>query len=160
MPHKVNPIDFENSEANVGISNALLDHLAGKLQVSRQQRDLSDSSALRNVGVAIGHSLLAIHSAIQGLGRVEVDRDAVRADLDGAWEVLAEAVQTVMRKAGHENPYEQIKALTRERAITQEIMEDLIRNLDLPDADKLRLLALTPSDYVGLASELVRHIDP
>ena len=160
MPHKVNPIDFENSEANVGTSNALLNHLAGKLQVSRQQRDLSDSSALRNVGVAIGHSLLAIHSAIQGLGRVEVDRDAVRADLDGAWEVLAEAVQTVMRKAGHENPYEQIKALTRERAITQEIMEDLIRNLDLPDADKLRLLALTPSDYVGLASELVRHIDP
>ncbi len=160
MPHKVNPIDFENSEANVGTSNALLNHLAGKLQVSRQQRDLSDSSALRNVGVAIGHSLLAIHSAIQGLGRVEVDRDAVRADLDGAWEVLAEAVQTVMRKAGIENPYEQIKALTRERAITQEIMEDLIRNLDLPDADKLRLLALTPSDYVGLASELVRHIDP
>ena len=109
--------------------------------------------------MAIGHSLLAIHSAIQGLGRVEVDRDAVRADLEGAWEVLAEAVQMVMRKAGAENPYEQIKALTRGQAITQEIMEDLIRNLDLPDADKLRLLALTPSDYVGLASELVRHID-
>ena len=159
MPHKVNPIDFENSEANVGISNALLDHLAGKLQVSRQQRDLSDSSALRNIGVAIGHSLLAIHSAIQGLGRVEVDRDAVRADLEGAWEVLSEAVQMVMRKAGVENPYDQIKALTRGQAITQEIMEDLIRNLDLPDEDKLRLLALTPSDYVGLASELVRHID-
>ncbi len=160
MPHKVNPIDFENSEANVGISNALLGHLAGKLQISRQQRDLSDSSALRNVGVAIGHSLLAVHSAVQGLARVEVDREAVRADLDGAWEVLSEAVQTVLRKAGHENPYDQIKALTRGQAITQEIMEDLIRNLDLPDDDKLRLLALTPSDYVGLASELVRHIDP
>ena len=159
MPHKVNPIDFENSEANVGISNALLDHLAGKLQVSRQQRDLSDSSALRNVGVAIGHSLLAIHSAIQGLSRVEVDRDTLRADLDGAWEVLAEAVQMVMRKAGLENPYEQVKRLTRGQAITQETMEELIRNLDLPDEDKLRLLALTPSDYVGLASELVRHID-
>ncbi len=159
MPHKVNPIDFENSEANVGISNALLDHLAGKLQVSRQQRDLSDSSALRNVGVAVGHSLLAIQSAIQGLGRVEVDREAVRADLDGAWEVLAEAVQMVMRKAGLENPYDQIKALTRGQAITREIMEDLIRNLDLPDDDRLRLLSLTPSDYVGLASKLVRHLD-
>ena len=158
MPHKVNPIDFENSEANVGISNALLEHLAGKLQVSRQQRDLSDSSALRNIGVAIGHSLLAIHSAIQGLGRVEVDREAVRDDLDGAWEVLAEAVQMVMRRAGFENPYEQIKALTRGQAITQEIMEELIRNLDLPDDDKLRLLSLTPSDYVGLAPELVNHI--
>jgi len=159
MPHKVNPIDFENSEANVGISNALLDHLAGKLQISRQQRDLSDSSAVRNVGVAIGHSLLAVQSALQGLGRVEVDQDAVRADLDGAWEVLAEAVQMVMRRAGLENPYDQIKALTRGQAITQETMEDLIRNLDLPDDDKLRLLALTPSDYVGLAAVLVRHID-
>ncbi len=158
MPHKVNPIDFENSEANVGVSNALLGHLAGKLQVSRQQRDLSDSSALRNIGVAIGHSLLSIHSAIQGLGRVEVDREAVRDDLDGAWEVLAEAVQMVMRRAGLENPYEQIKALTRGQAITQEIMEELIRNLDLPDDDKLRLLSLTPSDYVGLAPELVNHI--
>ena len=158
MPHKVNPIDFENSEANVGVSNALLEHLAGKLQISRQQRDLSDSSALRNVGVAIGHSLLAIHSAIQGMDRVEVDRDAVSADLDGAWEVLAEAVQMVMRKAGHENPYERMKTLTRGQVITQEIMEDLIRDLDLPDDDKLRLLALTPPDYVGLAPVLARHI--
>ncbi|MYA77220.1 MAG: adenylosuccinate lyase [Gemmatimonadetes bacterium] len=158
MPHKVNPIDFENSEANVGVSNALLEHLAGKLQISRQQRDLSDSSALRNVGVAIGHSLLAIHSAIQGMGRVDVDRDAVSADLDGAWEVLAEAVQMVMRKAGHENPYERMKALTRGQVITQEIMEDLIRDLDLSDDDKLRLLALTPPDYVGLAPVLARHI--
>ncbi len=157
MPHKVNPIDFENSEANAGLGNALLGHLAGKLQVSRQQRDLSDSSALRNVGVAIGHSLLAIHSTVQGLARVAVDRETVRADLDAAWEVLAEAVQTVMRKAGLEHPYERIKALTRGQVITREIMADLIDNLDLPEDDKLRLRTLTPEDYIGVAPNLVRR---
>jgi adenylosuccinate lyase len=158
MPHKVNPIDFENSEANVGVGNALLGHLASKLQVSRQQRDLTDSSALRNVGTAIGHSQLALQSSIRGVGRVEVNEEALKRDLDNAWEVLAEAVQMVMRKAGHANPYEQMKALTRGQAITQETMETFIRDLDLPDADKIRLLSLTPAAYIGLATELVRHI--
>jgi adenylosuccinate lyase len=159
MPHKVNPIDFENSEANVGIGNALLDHLASKLQTSRQQRDLTDSSALRNIGAAIGHSLLAIQSSLRGVGRVEVDEESLKRNLDDAWEVLAEAIQMVMRKAGHNNPYEQMKALTRGQAITQETMEAFIRDLDLPDADKIRLLSLTPSAYIGLAAELVRHIE-
>ena len=158
MPHKVNPIDFENSEANVGISNALLGHLAGKLQVSRHQRDLSDSSALRNIGVAIGHSQLAIYSATQGLKRVEVDSEVMRRDLDNAWEVLAEAIQMAMRKVGHKNPYEKLKTLTRGKVITKEIMVTLINDLDLPKDDKLRLLSLTPADYVGLAPDLVRHL--
>ena len=159
MPHKVNPIDFENSEANVGVGNALLDHLASKLQTSRQQRDLTDSSALRNIGAAIGHSLLAIQSSLRGVGRVEVDEESLKRNLDDAWEVLAEAIQMVMRKAGHNNPYEQMKALTRGQAITQETMEAFIRDLDLPDADKIRLLSLTPTAYIGLAAELVRHIE-
>tara|TARA_B100000029_G_scaffold198492_1_gene196628 strand:+ start:68800 stop:70194 length:1395 start_codon:yes stop_codon:yes gene_type:complete len=158
MPHKVNPIDFENSEANVGISNALLGHLAGKLQVSRQQRDLSDSSALRNMGVAIGHSLLAIKSALQGLNRVEVDPKVMMNDLDGSWEVLAEAVQMVLRKAGHGDSYDLLKSHTRGKVITQEIMKNLINSLDLPTSDKQRLLSMSPSSYVGLAPKLVRHI--
>lgn len=159
MPHKVNPIDFENSEANVGVGNALLEHLASKLQVSRQQRDLTDSSALRNIGVGIGHSVLALQSSLRGVGRVDVDEDALKRDLDDAWEVLAEAVQMVMRKAGHDNPYEQMKALTRGQDITQETLEAFIRDLDLPDAEKLRLLSLTPAAYTGLAVELVRHME-
>jgi len=158
MPHKVNPIDFENSEANLGISNSLLDHLASKLPISRLQRDLTDSSAIRNVGNAIGHSYLAIKSAMRGIGRVSVDKDAITKDLISAWEVLAEPVQTVMRKAGIENPYEKMKALSRGKKITQEDLHLFINSLELPDEDKSRLLALTPMDYVGHACVLIEHI--
>ena len=158
MPHKVNPIDFENSEANLGISNSLLDHLASKLPVSRLQRDLSDSSAIRNVGTAVGHSYLAIKSAIRGIGRVSVDKDAIVKDLENAWEVLAEPVQTVMRKAGIENPYEKMKELSRGKKITRADLHSFINGLKLPDEDKGRLLALTPMDYVGNACFLIEHI--
>ena len=158
MPHKVNPIDFENSEANVGISNALFDHLASKLPVSRLQRDLSDSSAQRNIGTALGHSVVGLRSALKGIARVEVEREAMRADLDDAWEVLAEAVQTVMRKAGYAQSYERMKDLTRGARITREEMEAFISGLDLPEEEKTRLLRLTPATYVGLAPRLVRHI--
>ncbi len=158
MPHKVNPIDFENSEANVGVSNALLDHLASKLPVSRLQRDLSDSSAQRNIGTALGNSVVGLRSALKGIARVEMDREAIRADLDDAWEVLAEAVQTVMRKAGYAQSYERMKELTRGARITREDMEAFISGLDLPEEEKMRLLGLTPATYVGLAPKLVRHI--
>jgi adenylosuccinate lyase len=158
MPHKVNPIDFENAEANLGISTALLEHLSTKLPVSRLQRDLSDSSALRNMGVAIGHSLVALQSAVRGLGKLEVDQEALRKDLDEAWEVLAEAVQTVLRKVGHPGAYERLKELTRGTAITREEMQAFIRSLDLPAADRERLLALSPAIYTGLAGKLVDFI--
>jgi adenylosuccinate lyase len=158
MPHKVNPIDFENSEANLGISNALLDHLASKLPISRLQRDLTDSSAIRNTGSAIGHSYLAIKSAIRGIGRISVDREAINMDLADAWEVLAEPVQTVMRKAGIENPYEKMKALSRGKKITREELHALISTLDIPEEDKNRLLGLTPMTYTGIASQLIKHI--
>ena len=159
MPHKVNPIDFENSEANLGVSTALLDHLAGKLQVSRLQRDLTDSSALRNIGVAVGHAVLALHSALRGIGRVVVDERALQNDLDQRWEVLAEAVQTVMRKAGHADPYEQMKALTRGQDITRESLQTFIQKLDLPETDKARLLALSPASYIGLAEKLAEYVE-
>ena len=159
MPHKVNPIDFENSEANLGVSTALLDHLAGKLQVSRLQRDLTDSSALRNIGSAVGHAVLALHSALRGIGRVVIDEAALQHDLNERWEVLAEAVQTVMRKAGHADPYEQMKALTRGQDITRETIQAFIRELELPEADKVRLLALSPATYLGLAERLARYVD-
>ncbi len=158
MPHKVNPIDFENSEANMGISNALLDHLASKLPISRLQRDLSDSSAQRNIGTALGNSIVGLQSALRGIARVQIDREALSADLDNAWEVLAEAVQTVMRKAGFANSYERMKDLTRGTAITKEDMQAFIQGLDLPEEDKNRLLSLTPATYTGLAGYLVRHI--
>jgi adenylosuccinate lyase len=155
MPHKVNPIQFENSEANIGISNALLLHLASKLTVSRLQRDLSDSSALRNVGVALGHSRLAIHSALSGVRTVEADEHKMLADLADAWEVLGEAVQTLMRKAGCRDPYEQIKRLTRGANITREELEEVISQVDISNEDRDRLLAMTPRDYTGLASQLL-----
>ena len=158
MPHKVNPIDFENSEANVGISNALFDHLASKLPVSRLQRDLSDSSAQRNIGTAVGNSIVGLRSALKGIARVEIDRETMRADLDDAWEVLAEAVQTVMRKAGYAQSYERMKELTRGAGITRDEMQAFISGLDLPEEEKKRLLGLTPAAYVGLAPRLVRHI--
>ncbi len=158
MPHKVNPIDFENSEANLGISNSLLDHLASKLPISRLQRDLTDSSAIRNVGNAVGHSYLALKSAIRGIGRVTVDRDAIKKDLENAWEVLAEPIQTVMRKAGIENPYEKMKELSRGKKITQADLHSFINGLELPGDDKNRLLALTPLDYIGHACILMDYI--
>lgn len=158
MPHKVNPIDFENSEANIGLSNATLDHLASKLTISRLQRDLTDSSAQRNIGTAIGHSFIAIKSALRGLGRVDLNNDALQKDLKDAWEVLAEPVQTVMRKAGIENPYERMKELTRGKTITQEDISSFVESLELPEDDKARLLALTPETYIGIAIELLHNI--
>ncbi len=154
MPHKVNPIDFENSEANVGLANAVLEHLATKLPVSRLQRDLTDSSAIRSVGAGIAHSCLALTSATRGLGKLSVNADALDNDLANAWEVLAEPIQTIMRKAGHANPYEQLKELTRGARIDEAALRAFISGLDLPDEDKQRLLTLTPGGYVGLAPRL------
>ena len=158
MPHKVNPIDFENSEGNLGVANALLRHLAEKLPVSRWQRDLTDSTVLRNVGVAFGHSLLGYVSAGRGLDRLEADRARLAADLDANWEVLAEAVQTVMRRYGVEDAYEQLKALTRGERIAPEALRDFIRAATIPDEAKARLLALTPAEYTGAAAELAKRI--
>ena len=158
MPHKVNPIDFENSEGNLGVANALLRHLAEKLPVSRWQRDLSDSTALRNVGVALGHSLLAWRSCLKGLAKLEVDPRRLAQDLDANWEVLAEPIQTVMRRYGVPDAYEQLKALTRGKGITREGLTDFIRVLPIPEAEKQRLLAMTPATYIGKAAELARKI--
>ena len=158
MPHKVNPIDFENSEGNVGIANALLRHLSEKLPVSRWQRDLSDSTVLRNIGVALGHSLLACESCLKGLGRLEADPARMLEDLESNWEVLGEAVQTVMRRYGLPDPYEQLKALTRGKRVDGEAMRAFIRGLALPEAEKARLLKLTPAAYIGKAAELARKI--
>ena len=158
MPHKVNPIDFENSEGNLGIANALLRHLSEKLPVSRWQRDLSDSTVLRNVGVALGHSLLAYESCLKGLGKLEADSSHMLEDLDANWEVLAEAVQTVMRRYGLPDPYEQLKALTRGKRVDGEAMRAFVRGLALPEAEKARLLKLTPATYIGKAAELARKL--
>ena len=158
MPHKVNPINFENSEANAELSNALLGHLAQKLMISRLQRDLTDSSALRNLGVAVGHSFLALSATKRGLKALVVDESTLMADLDANIEVLGEAVQTVMRKHGHTNPYEQLKELTRGSRITKEALCEFIEKLDLPPEERERLLNLTPATYTGLASRLVDEI--
>jgi adenylosuccinate lyase len=158
MPHKVNPIHFENAEANLGLSNALLHHLATTLPTSRLQRDLSDSSTMRNIGSAFGYAVVALHALLHGLTQVVVDPEALAADLDTCWEVLAEAVQTVMRKHGCIQPYEQLKALTRGHAITRGEMHAFIRSLDLPEDERARLLQLTPATYTGRASQLVQHI--
>ena len=152
MPHKINPIDFENSEGNLGLSNALLGHLARKLPVSRLQRDLTDSTVLRNVGTAFGYALLSVASTRKGLGKAKVNRERIQADLDANWEVLAEPIQTVMRKCGMSNPYERLKELTRGQAVTRETIRAFIEGLDLPSEDKARLLALTPASYIGLAA--------
>ena len=154
MPHKVNPINFENSEANASIAIALAQHLAVTLPVSRLQRDLRDSSALRNVGVVVGHALLAIRNALRGFSRVEVDAERMRADLGGAWEVLAEAVQTILRKHGVSDAYEALKELTRGTSITEEGLRAFVERADLDPGDRERLLALRPEDYTGLASGL------
>jgi len=158
MPHKVNPIDFENAEGNFGLANALLAHLSQKLPISRWQRDLTDSTVLRNMGVALGYAALGLDSLARGLDKLEVDALALDADLDAAWEVLAEAVQTVMRRHGLPEPYEQLKAFTRGRAITRELMHEFITGLALPEAEQARLLALTPAGYTGLAATLAREV--
>jgi adenylosuccinate lyase len=158
MPHKVNPIDFENAEGNFGLANALLTHLSQKLPISRFQRDLTDSTVLRNMGVAFGYALLGLDSLQRGLGKLEVNREALAADLDAAWEVLAEPIQTVMRRHGLANPYEQLKELTRGKAITRETLAAFIDTLALPEPEKARLRALTPANYTGLATALARRI--
>tara|TARA_R110002073_G_scaffold9242_1_gene47840 strand:- start:1366 stop:2736 length:1371 start_codon:yes stop_codon:yes gene_type:complete len=159
MPHKVNPIDFENSEGNLGIANALLRHMSEKLPVSRWQRDLTDSTVLRNMGVALGHTLLAYDSCTKGLNKLEVNPAQLTQDLDNTWEVLAEPIQTVMRRYGLSNPYEQLKALTRGKGgITQETLQQFIVKLDIPESEKNRLLEMTPQNYTGKASELALRI--
>ena len=158
MPHKVNPIDFENAEGNFGLANALLGHFAEKLPISRWQRDLTDSTVLRALGTAYGHSLVAIESLLKGLGKLNVNADRVAADLDASWEVLAEAVQTVMRRFGLPEPYEQLKALTRGQGITKDSMRAFIASLDLPADAKQALAELTPASYIGLADKLAKAI--
>ncbi|NLD67917.1 MAG: adenylosuccinate lyase [Limnobacter sp.] len=158
MPHKVNPIDFENSEGNLGLANALLGHLSAKLPVSRWQRDLTDSTVLRNVGVALGYSLLGWDALQRGLGKLEVDRERLADDLDANWEVLAEPIQTVMRRYGVENPYEQLKELTRGKRIGPAELAAFVDRLPIPDDAKARLRSLTPAGYVGKAAELARRI--
>ena len=156
MPHKVNPIDFENSEGNLGLANAVLGFMARKLPVSRLQRDLTDSTTLRNMGVGFGYSLIAIRSTAKGLGKLELNRERLAEDLDRNWEVLAEPIQTVMRKVGMDRPYERLKELTRGRRVTAEIMREFVAALPLPAADKARLMKLTPATYVGLAAKLAK----
>lgn len=157
MPHKVNPIDFENSEGNLGLANAVLRHLSEKLPISRWQRDLTDSTVLRNVGVALGYCMVAYDACAKGLGKLEVNAAAINADLDECWEVLAEPVQTVMRRYGLPEPYEQLKALTRGKGITREALREFVAGLDLPQADKDRLLEMTPRSYLGQSISLAKQ---
>jgi adenylosuccinate lyase len=159
MPHKVNPIDFENSEGNCGLANAIFGHLSAKLPVSRLQRDLTDSTVIRNMGVGFGYSMIAYHSTIKGLSKLKLNEQNLANDLDSAWEVMAEPIQTVMRKAGIEKPYEKLKELTRGQKITSETIRAFIEGLELADDDKKRLLEMTPSSYVGMAPEIVDLID-
>jgi adenylosuccinate lyase len=158
MPHKVNPIDFENAEGNLGLANAVLRHLSEKLPVSRWQRDLTDSTVLRNIGVAFGYATLAYASLATGLGKLEINEEALAEDLDASWEVLAEPIQTVMRRYGVQGAYEQLKEVTRGKTVTAEALHGLIRSLDIPEAEKTRLLAMTPASYVGKAAELASRI--
>jgi adenylosuccinate lyase len=157
MPHKVNPIDFENAEGNLGTANALLQQLADKLTISRWQRDLSDSTALRTTGTAFGHAVIAAHSLLKGLSKLKANPERIAADLDRAWEVLAEPIQTVMRRYGIEHPYEQLKSLTRGKSISREVLQDFIRTLEIPMSAKEELLALTPASYTGNAAEMARR---
>jgi len=156
MPHKVNPIDFENSEGNLGLANSVLGFMARKLPISRMQRDLTDSTTLRNMGVGFGYTLIAIRSTAKGLGKLELNEEKLAEDLDRNWEVLAEPIQTVMRKVGMDRPYERLKELTRGRRVTAEIMREFVSALPLPAADKARLMKLTPATYVGIAAKLAR----
>ena len=158
MPHKVNPIDFENSEGNLGMANAVLKHMAEKLPVSRWQRDLTDSTVLRNIGVGLGYALLAYDSCLRGLNKLEVNPARMAEDLDATWEVLAEPVQTVMRRYGIENPYEQLKELTRGKGISREALQAFVQGLAIPQQAKEQLLAMTPSNYLGIAERLAREV--
>ena len=158
MPHKVNPIDFENAEGNLGVANALLSHLAEKLPVSRWQRDLTDSTVLRTIGTAAGHGMIAYASLLKGLSKLQLNQQKLADDLDSSWEVLAEPIQTVMRVYGIENPYEQLKTLTRGKAINAEIMVEFVQTLDIPAAAKQLLLNLTPAGYTGNAAEMARSL--
>ncbi|MBP7394581.1 MAG: adenylosuccinate lyase [Zoogloea sp.] len=158
MPHKVNPIDFENAEGNLGLANGVLRHLADKLPVSRMQRDLTDSTVLRNMGVAFGYAVLAYDSCLRGLGKLEAEPARLAADLDACWEVLAEPIQTVMRRYGIENPYEQLKELTRGKGITKAALQEFIGTLAIPEAEKARLMDMTPGSYIGKAAELAKRI--
>jgi adenylosuccinate lyase len=158
MPHKVNPIDFENSEGNLGLANAVLRHLSEKLPISRLQRDLTDSTVLRNMGVAFGYALLAYDSSLRGLNKLEANPQRLAEDLDACWEVLAEPVQTVMRRYGVENPYEQLKELTRGKGIDKDALHAFIRGLAIPEGEKQRLLAMKPGNYIGIAVQLAKAI--
>ena len=158
MPHKVNPIDFENSEGNLGLANAIFGHLSAKLPVSRMQRDLTDSTVIRNMGVGFGYSIIAYQATLKGFSKLKINNHILEADLDNAWEVLAEPIQTVMRKAGIEKPYEKLKELTRGNKVTQEIMQEFVAKLDLDPADKEYLTNLTPATYVGNANAVVERL--
>ena len=158
MPHKVNPIDFENAEGNLGLANALLRHLSEKLPISRWQRDLTDSTVLRNMGVALGYTVLAYQSMGIGLNKLELNQEALEDDLNHAWEVLAEPIQTVMRRYGVQGAYEKLKEVTRGKNVTAQALHGLIRSLEIPEAEKNRLLAMTPASYVGMAASLARRV--
>jgi len=160
MPHKVNPIDFENSEGNLGVANALLAHFSEKLPISRLQRDLTDSTVMRNIGSAIAYSLLAYKNCIQGMGKLELNKASIKADLDNNWELMAEPIQTVLRKYKVQGAYEKLKELTRGKKISKAIISRFISGLQIPGAEKKRLKELTPSKYIGLASALVASYKP
>ena len=159
MPHKVNPIDFENSEGNLGLANAIYGHLAAKLPVSRWQRDLTDSTVLRNMGVAAGYSLIAYQASLKGIGKLQLNEQRLLDDLDNSWEVLAEPIQTVMRRYGVEKPYEKLKALTRGQDMSREVIQGFVAALDIPQSARDELLALTPASYIGNAQAQARAID-
>ena len=158
MPHKVNPIDFENSEGNLGIANAIFQHLASKLPISRWQRDLTDSTVLRNLGVGMAHSVIAYEATLKGVSKLELNAAKIAEDLDNCWEVLAEPVQTVMRRYGIENPYEKLKDLTRGKGISAEALQTFIETLDLPEEAKVQLRALTPANYIGNAGTQAKRV--
>ena len=158
MPHKVNPIDFENSEGNLGLANAIFGHLAAKLPISRWQRDLTDSTVLRNMGVGAGYSLIALQSSLKGISKLQLNEQRLAEDLDNSWEVLAEPIQTVMRRYGIEKPYEKLKELTRGQDMSKSVIQDFVSKLDIPEQAKRELLALTPGSYIGNAVSQARDI--
>jgi adenylosuccinate lyase len=158
MPHKVNPIDFENAEGNLGLANAMLDHFALKLPISRWQRDLTDSTVQRNFGVALAYIMIAVNSTLKGLGKLQANPETIARDIDNAWEVLAEPIQTVMRRYSVPEPYEKLKALTRGQAVTKELLHEFISTLEIPEEEKARLLQMTPSNYLGIAEHLTRNL--